>query len=254
MNPMYKILHKVHVISALMTLSAGYSKAQNLNLIPYPSQVEILKGTCVLNNALLYTNNKALSDLLHFQKEEILPEKIHSRIPKQLVDLKIQSSANAYGSYELVTSENKVSITAADTAGLFNGIVTLIQLIQLYNTATPTFKDKLVLPRVVDSRVSPDLSGEVLCWMSRAIFFGKRDCKTGYWTGWPLQAEPFSLALGDSQGWRIEIKKYPLLTTVAEAKGILLVTHWQKLRIIPRKIFGKSLTMQKTDLLRSFLK
>ena len=44
MNQMNKFLFKVHVISALMILSAGYSKAQNLNLIPYPSQVEVLKG------------------------------------------------------------------------------------------------------------------------------------------------------------------------------------------------------------------
>ncbi len=48
MNQMYKILFKVTVFSVLMILGAGYSKAQNLNLIPYPSQVEVMKGSCVL--------------------------------------------------------------------------------------------------------------------------------------------------------------------------------------------------------------
>ncbi len=71
MNQMYKFLFKIHVISALVILSAGYSKAQNINLIPYPSQVEILKGNCVLYNSQLFTNNKELSGLLHYFNEEM---------------------------------------------------------------------------------------------------------------------------------------------------------------------------------------
>ena len=66
MNQMNKFLFNVHVIFALMILSTGYLKAQNLNLIPYPSQVEILKGNCVLYNSKLFTNNKGLSGLLQF--------------------------------------------------------------------------------------------------------------------------------------------------------------------------------------------
>jgi hexosaminidase len=128
MNQMYKFLFKVHVISALMILSTGYSKAQNLNLIPYPSQVEVLKGNCVLNNSQLFTNNKKLSGLLRYFNEKIGPQQKNSQIPKQVIDLKILPSSYVYGSYELVTFQKQVAITAADSAGLFNGLITLLQL------------------------------------------------------------------------------------------------------------------------------
>jgi len=97
---MNKFLSKVHVLSVLMILVTGYLKAQNLNLIPYPSQVEVLKGTCVLNNSRLYTNNKALSGILHFFNEEIGPQQNKSQISKQIIDLKILPSPDVYGSYE----------------------------------------------------------------------------------------------------------------------------------------------------------
>ena len=108
---MYKLLFKEFVISALMISGAGYSKAQTLNLIPYPSQVEVLKGNCVLYNSQLFTNNKELSGLLHYFNEEIGLQQKNSQIPKQVVDLKILPSPDVYGSYELVTSEKQVAIT-----------------------------------------------------------------------------------------------------------------------------------------------
>jgi len=149
MNQMYKILFKFLVISALLILSAGYSKAQNLNLIPYPSQVEVLKGNCVLNNAQLFTDNKELSDLLHYLNEEMGLQQKNPKNAKQVIELKILPSPDVYGSYELVTSEKGVSITAADSAGIFNGLVTLLQLYKSENLLKRTRPDKLVLPRLV---------------------------------------------------------------------------------------------------------
>ena len=87
MNQMNKFLFNVHVIFALMILSTGYLKAQNLNLIPYPSQVEILKGNCVLYNSKLFTNNKGLSGLLHFFNEEVGPQQYDAdKNPNQFID------------------------------------------------------------------------------------------------------------------------------------------------------------------------
>ena len=209
MNQMNKFLFKVPVISVLMLLSAGYSKAQNLNLIPYPSQVEILKGTCVLNNALLYTNNKALSGILNFQKEEMGREKTHKKIPKQVIDLKIRPSSDVYGSYELETFEMKVAITAPDSAGLFNGLMTMLQL---YRSAS-RLNNKLVLPRVV-IHDQPRFAWRGFMLDESRHFFGKEIVKQILeWMAF-YKLNRFHWHLSDSQGWRIEIKKYPLLTTV----------------------------------------
>ena len=206
---MYKFLFKLYIISALVILSAGYSKAQNLNLIPYPSQVEVLKGNCVLYNSQLFTNNKELSGLLHFFNEEMGLQQKNSHIPKQVIDLKILPSSDVYGSYELVTSEKQVAITAPDSAGLFNGLITLLQL---YKSATLS-NDKLVLPHVV-IHDQPRFGWRGFMLDESRHFFGKQTVKELLdWMAF-YKLNRFHWHLSDSQGWRIEIKKYPLLTSV----------------------------------------
>ena len=209
MNQINKFLFKVHVIAVLVILNIGHSKAQNLNLIPYPSQVEILKGNCVLNNAPLFTNNKELSGLLLFFNEEMGPHEKNSHTPKQVIDLKILPSSEVYGTYELATSEKQVSITAADTAGLFNGLITLLQL---YKSATP-LNDQLVLPRLV-IHDQPRFGWRGFMLDESRHFFGKQTVKELLdWMAF-YKLNRFHWHLSDSQGWRIEIKKYPLLTSV----------------------------------------
>src|SRR4051812_42315913 len=99
---MYKSYFKACIISLTLLVSAGFSKAQNLNLIPYPSQVETLKGSCMLYNTQLYTNNKQLSVLLHHFNEEMGFRVKTAKSQKQLIDLKLRASTSVYGSYELI--------------------------------------------------------------------------------------------------------------------------------------------------------
>jgi hexosaminidase len=206
---MYKLLFKLPFIAALVIFNAGYLKAQNLNLIPYPSQVEVLKGNCVLYNSQLFTNNKELSGLLLFFNEEIGPQQKNSHIPKQVIDLKILPSSGVYGSYELVTFEKQVAITAPDSAGLFNGLITLLQL---YKSATLS-NDKLVLPHVV-IRDQPRFGWRGFMLDESRHFFGKQMVKKLLdWMAF-YKLNRFHWHLSDSQGWRLEIKKYPLLTSV----------------------------------------
>jgi hexosaminidase len=201
MNQMNKFLFKVHVISAFMILSTGYSKAQNLNLIPYPGQVEVLKGNCVLYNSQLFTNNKELSGLLQYFNEEMGLQQKNSHTPKQPIDLKIQPSPDVYGSYELVTSENQVAITAPDSAGLFNGLMTLLQL---YKSAFG-LNDKLVLPHLV-IHDQPMFAWRGFMLDESRHFFGKQIVKELLdWMAF-YKLNRFHWHLSDSHGWRIEIK------------------------------------------------
>ncbi|HEX3766776.1 MAG TPA: beta-N-acetylhexosaminidase [Puia sp.] len=205
---MNQFLCKVFVIATLILSGALYSKAQNLNLIPYPAKVEVLKGNCVLNYAQLYTNDKEHSGLLYFFNEE-MGLRQNSQIPKQIVDLKIQPASDMYGSYELVSSEKKVSITASDTAGLFNGLVTLLQL---YKSASVQ-NNKLVLPQLV-IHDQPRFGWRGFMLDESRHFFGKQTVKELLdWMAF-YKLNRFHWHLSDSQGWRLEIKKYPLLTTV----------------------------------------
>ncbi len=209
MNQMNKFLSKVYVIAALMISAAGYSRAQSINLIPYPSQVEVLKGNCVLYNSPLFVNNRGLSGLLTFFNEEMGLQEKNSHIPRQVIDLKILPSSNVYGSYTLETFEKQMAITASDSAGLFNGLMTLLQL---YKSAT-LLNDKLVLPHLV-IHDQPRFAWRGFMLDESRHFFGKQTVKELLdWMAF-YKLNRFHWHLSDSQGWRLEIKKYPLLTTV----------------------------------------
>jgi len=209
MNQMNKFLFKVFVIAVLMISGAGYSMAQNINLIPYPSQVDVVKGNCVLYNSPLFTNNKDLSGLLIFFNEEMGRQQKNSHIPRQVIDLKIMPSPDVYGSYELTTYEKKVAITAADSAGLFNGLITLLQLCK----SAGLLNDKLVLPRLV-IHDHPRYGWRGFMLDESRHFFGKQTVKELFdWMAF-YKLNRFHWHLSDSQGWRLEIKKYPFLTSV----------------------------------------
>jgi hexosaminidase len=133
----------------------------------------------------------------------------NTEIPKQVIELKILPSPDVYGSYELVTSEKQVAITAPDSAGLFNGLITLLQL---YKSATLS-NDKLVLPRLV-IHDQPRFGWRGFMLDESRHFFGKQTIKELLdWMAF-YKLNRFHWHLSDSQGWRLEIKKYPLLTSV----------------------------------------
>ena len=205
---MYKFLFKFHVISVLIILSSGYSKAQNLNLIPYPSDILTINRSCVLHNGALFTNNKGLSGLLHYFNKEIEQQK-SGAAQKQFIDLKIEPSPDVYGSYKLETLDDQVVISAPDSAGLFNGLVTLLQL---YKSATVS-NNKLVLPHML-IHDQPRFGWRGFMLDESRHFFGKQTVKELLdWMAF-YKLNRFHWHLSDSQGWRLEIKKYPLLSSV----------------------------------------
>ena len=204
-----KTMLKVYIVSLLIVCSAVSSRAQSLNLIPYPSQVKALKGNAMLYNSQLYTKNGQLSALLQYFNEQTGKGKKNGSTPKQFVDLKIAPSSDVPGSYELITYKTYVAIQAPDSAGLFNGLTTLLQL---YKSAT-VVNGKLALPRLV-IHDQPRFAFRGFLLDESRHFFGKTTVKELInWMAF-YKLNRFHWHLTDSHGWRIEIKKYPLLTTV----------------------------------------
>jgi hexosaminidase len=200
---------KVCMISLLIIFNTALTKAQDLKLIPYPNQVKVLKGNCTLYYSPLYTNNKKLSVLLsHFNEEIDRPEK-NDKTPKQLIGLKIVPSSSIYGSYELITYEKHVAIQAPDSSGLFNGLTTLLQLYK----SSSVVNNKIILPRLV-IRDQPRFAWRGFMLDESRHFFGKKTVEELLnWMAF-YKLNRFHWHLSDSHGWRVEIKKYPLLTTV----------------------------------------
>ena len=162
----------------------------------------------------------------------ILPEAMSAagEMPGNAIILKI-SGIGSPESYGLEISEKNVLITGADNRGLANGIATFRQLVLLADdqSASRDSRDRDSKDRDSRDRAKADSGDTVLlpcCTISDAPEYGWRgvmlDVARHFFTVQEVKElldlmalyklNKFHWHLTDDQGWRIEIRKYPLLT------------------------------------------
>ena len=112
--------------------------------------------------------------------------------------------------YRLAISPEAVSVAAADEAGFFYALQTLRQL------AFPSW-GRLAFPccTVEDA---PRFGWRGVHWDDSRHFFGKAAVKRTLELMAQHKLNVFHWHLTDSQGWRLPVAKYPLLTTVGAAR------------------------------------
>jgi len=112
--------------------------------------------------------------------------------------------------YTLNIQEHQVEITAAAPAGLFYGVQTLLQLLP----ANPGKGDRIILPSLAICD-KPTFSWRGMHLDVSRHFFPVEFIKEYIDILAMHKMNVFHWHLVDDQGWRIEIKKYPLLTEKA---------------------------------------
>ncbi len=142
------------------------------------------------------------------RKENPPPPAVDKRILLQINNVFVPQK----GGYELLINKTGVTITGHDGQGVFSGIQTLIQLLYFPNSKTEAFQTAtLPLVKITD--------------YPRFQYRGMHlDCSRHFWSVDFLKKyidylalhkfNTFHWHLTDDQGWRIEIKKYPKLTSV----------------------------------------
>ncbi len=132
---------------------------------------------------------------------------------------------DSYEAYQLNITEDKINITASLENGLFYGIQTLIQLIYKDN---PNFgiDNELVKLNCLEIMDYPRFQWRGFMLDEARNFFGKDIVKNILDNMASLKFNIFHWHLTDDQGWRIEIKKYPLLTEIgSRRKGTDVSKH-----------------------------
>lgn len=130
-----------------------------------------------------------------------------------LLDLNLASES--IEAYQLVVTKEKISLSASDYHGLFNGIQTLRQLLFFYRSS-------LSLPSVniIDK---PQFSYRGLMLDVSRHFFTVEEIKKTLDIMSLYKLNTFHWHLTDDQGWRIEIEKYPLLTEIGSYRSETIV-------------------------------
>jgi len=215
---------------ALCLLSYSNTQAQNINIIPNPQ--EIIPGqetftfgrqlsivSAAVSNETAIVLQTSIKKILGYQLE--ISESKKSGTGVILFKLNEDLAKEAY---ELIVSNGGIQIIASNNTGWFYGIQSLLQLF-------PELPDSLedissVRIPAVTIKDAPRFSWRAFMLDEARYFKGMEQVKMLLDEMALLKMNVFHWHLTDDQGWRIEIKKYPLLTQIASKRKSTQVGSW----------------------------
>ncbi|QIK61436.1 beta-N-acetylhexosaminidase [Dysgonomonas sp. HDW5A] len=198
-------------IFCFLALSLNTYAGSEINVIPKPQKVSLGQGYFSFNpqTKLVYADNalKSVADAY----QNVLKNEFSIQVTLQnnkvlsenVIDLQLDSKLGKEA-YVLDVQTDKIVCKASGNAGLFYGLQTLAQLIQTEN-------GKSTVP-VVFIEDAPVYGWRGYMLDESRHFMGKDVVKQYLDIMARLKLNVFHWHLTDEQGWRIEIKRYPLLT------------------------------------------
>jgi len=203
------------VCNSCQDTSKTFTEA-DVSIVPKPSEMVLAKGSYSFSkDTKISVENEAqkpaakyLSDL--FENAAGYPISIsESKEDASIVFLTDDSITSE--AYQLEVTPKQITIKASDAAGYFYGVQTIRQLLPPgIETANGVEQDWLIPSVVINDE--PRFSWRGMHMDFSRHFFSIDEVKTflDYMALYKLNT--YHMHLTDDQGWRIEIKKYPLLT------------------------------------------
>lgn len=203
----------------------SFSQKPVLSLIPQPVSVTQGDGYFVLNAKTLINASHQLLDPLaqqlasrirqatgykSYYSVQLLKTTIRNTISLVLVS---QPSSIPAEGYELEVTANNIILRSATSAGIFYGIQTLLQLFpkEIESASPATAKWQIPVVKISDH---PRFGWRGIMLDVSRHFFPKQDVKTFIDNMARYKFNLLHWHLTDDQGWRVEIKSLPKLTSV----------------------------------------
>ena len=215
---MKNFMNHVFVLLLLTTVLSAERKMNSISIIPKPSKIEITTGTFKLTEQTnIIDQSQKLSGYLVSQVNALTGLKIksdHKSKSQNYISLNIDSSFDETNTeaYSLKISTEQIEIRSSSETGLFRGIQTLFQLIPPSEKSQRANEEIEIPCCVIEDKPAFSWRGLNLdcCRHFMTKDFIKRyiDILAYY------KFNVLHWHLTEDQGWRIEIKKYPMLTQV----------------------------------------
>ena len=194
---------------------------QGINVIPAPEQIAQGSGTFVLGkDASIGISHDSLQPVASFYAQKMrastgfgLPQKEDGTIR-----LTIDKTVTGNEAYQLRVTEDGVEVRASSLRGLFYGMGTFLQLLPA-EIESPECVDGVewTAPEV-EVTDSPRFPYRGLMLDVTRHFISVEGLKKHIDMLASIKINTLHLHLSDYQGWRVEIKKYPLLTEVGSRR------------------------------------
>ncbi len=229
-----KKLFSIFLICSCLTCGSTM-KAGNYDLIPLPNSLVQSEGRFVLNDKCEFIVQKGLDSKFTKVAEDFAKQlnltsginvKVSTKAAKKAasntITVVLNKKVPAEG-YKLDVEKDKVLIEASAPEGFFHAIQTVKQLLPAAVFGKTLVKDQkweLACAKISDA---PRFSYRGMHLDVSRHFFSVDEVKKYIDVLALHKLNKFHFHLTDDQGWRIEIKKYPELTTIGSQRAYTMV-------------------------------
>ncbi|WP_460542534.1 beta-N-acetylhexosaminidase [Echinicola sediminis] len=197
-----------------------------ISLLPKPESVQLGEHSMILDENMTVSiseeqQQKAASFLIEMVKKStgIQAELVEDKS----ADVRFEHSSEMEPeAYHLQVDPSQITITAGDKGGWFYGIQTLKQLI----TVQPMAENSQWLVPSLEIKDKPRFQWRAYMLDEARYFHGEEFVKKLLDQMAQLKMNIFHWHLTDDAGWRIEIKKYPLLTEIGSKRTNSEIGTW----------------------------
>lgn len=188
-----------------LLIVASYSWAQ-LPLFPTPAKASTGKGSLIIGKNITIEGNGEYAKQLAADLSNELNGLYSSQNsnPGKITFILDNNGGSVKDAYQLQITPSDIRIEASSESGLFYGKEALIQLVRAGEGTVPVCR--------IEDHPRYEWRGFMLD--ESRHFFGKEKVKQYLDIMASLRMNVFHWHLTDEPGWRIEIKKYPKLTTI----------------------------------------
>ena len=192
-----------------------------MNIIPKPQELIVSEG--FINKRNLAVRNSDESETSRIQRNFVREADIQNQD-----NVPMSESGNIFfvlsgditneEAYQLKITETHIEVSASGFSGLFYGSITLLQIFKQYSQKIPC----------CEIEDSPRFSWRGMHLDVSRHFYGIVFIKKYIDLLASLKLNVFHWHLTDDNGWRIEIKKYPLLTEIGAFRTDLEHLSWNE--------------------------
>lgn len=215
-------MKKTILFSIVAVLFLNKLIAQNtaVTIIPKPNNITVLDGEFSIDKKTTIVGDTATNEVVkliqdYFKKTNNINIKESEKTIKNAIHLKLDVQLEKEG-YKLNVSKDGIEIIGGTTTGLFYGFQSLKQLLNKGN--------KVPLVIINDA---PQFKWRAYMIDDSRYFHGETHVKKMLDEMAYLKMNTLHWHLTDDAGWRIEIKRYPLLTEVGSKRKDTEIGTWK---------------------------